>query len=74
MLDESGATLYWDSAYAIALKLIDHFPELNPEEVGMRQLADLVEALPGFKDDPALVNERLLLDIQIAWFEEMTNI
>jgi FeS assembly protein IscX len=74
MLDENGATLYWDSAYAIALALIDRFPELSPEEVGLNQLADLVESLSDFIDDPALVNERLLLDIQIAWFEEMTNL
>jgi FeS assembly protein IscX len=33
-------------------------------------MADMIEALPGFKDDPALVTERMLIDIQITWFEE----
>jgi FeS assembly protein IscX len=62
--------LYWDSPYAIALALIEHHPELDPEEVGLEQLAGLIEKLPDFKDDPALMTERILLDIQITWFEE----
>lgn len=66
--------LYWDSSYAIALALIDRYPELDPEYVGLDELADMVEALPGFRDDPALVTERILIDIQIVWYEEATNV
>lgn len=62
--------LYWDSPYAIALALMEQHPELNPEIVGLAQMADLIEQLPDFKDDPALVTERMLIDIQITWFEE----
>lgn len=62
--------LYWDSPYAIAQALIERFPELDPETVGLEQMADMIEALPDFKDDPALVTERMLIDIQITWFEE----
>ena len=62
--------LYWDSTYAIVISLIDHHPQLDPEEVGTYELANLIEALPGFADDPALVTERILQDIQIVWFEE----
>jgi FeS assembly protein IscX len=64
--------LYWDSPYAIALALMEHHPELDPEMVGLEQLASLVEQLPDFKDDPALATERILLDIQITWYEETT--
>jgi FeS assembly protein IscX len=64
--------LYWDSPYAIALALIEQHPELNPELVGLEQLVALIEDLPDFKDDPALATERMLIDIQITWFEEMT--
>jgi FeS assembly protein IscX len=64
--------LYWDSPFAIALALMEHHPELDPETVGLEQLANLIEHLPGFKDDPALATERILLDVQITWYEEMT--
>lgn len=74
MKENYEPVLYWDSAYAIAMALLRYHPELEPEEIGLYELADLVEKLPGFKDEPALANDRLLLDIQIAWYEEMTNI
>ena len=62
--------LYWDMTYAIAISLIEQHPQLNPEEVGLYKLVDLIEALPNFADEPALVTERILKDIQIVWFEE----
>jgi FeS assembly protein IscX len=65
--------LYWDSAYAIALALIDHFPDRNPEDVGLIELSEMIEDLPGFMDDSRLATERMLLDIQISWYEEMNS-
>lgn len=65
--------LYWDASYAIAMALKEHYPDTLPEDVGLQELAELVEALPGFRDDPALANERILLDIQIVWYEETTS-
>jgi FeS assembly protein IscX len=73
-LRDEEPVLYWDSTYAIALALIEHYPDRLPEDVGLNELADLVEALPGFNDDPALANERILLDIQITWYEEATDL
>lgn len=64
--------LYWDSTYAIVVTLMQVYPNLSPEDVGLMELAQLVEGLPGFQDDPALVNERILLDIQTVWYEEAT--
>ena len=49
------------------------YPERNPEDVGLEELAQLVETLPGFDDDPALVTERILQDIQITWYEEFSE-
>lgn len=66
--------LYWDSTYALAITLMDIYPQYNPEEVGLHELADLVESLPGFKDDPGLVTEQMLLDIQTVWYEETLNL
>lgn len=62
--------LYWDSTYAIVVALMARFPHLQPEMVGLDELTDMVENLPGFVDDPALATERMLLDIQITWYEE----
>jgi len=66
--------LYWESTYAIALALIQHHPDLDPEDVGLGEMAELIENLPGFSDEPALATERILLDIQIVWYEETTNL
>jgi FeS assembly protein IscX len=74
MTDDYRPALYWDSAYAIAISLIDNHPNLDPVHVGLLELADLVESLPRFKDDPALANERILLDIMNVWYEEMTTL
>ncbi len=62
--------LFWDGTYAIAMALLEEYPELDPVTVGLYELAELVVGLPGFADDPALANERLLHAIQITWFEE----
>ena len=65
--------LYWESTYAIAIALMDQYPERNPEDVGLEELAKLVESLSSFVDDPGMVTERILLDIQTVWYEEATN-
>ncbi|MCO5192001.1 MAG: Fe-S cluster assembly protein IscX [Anaerolineae bacterium] len=65
-----GLELYWDSTYAIVVMLQQTYPDLSPEDVGLIQLAHLVESLPGFQDDSALVTDRILLDIQTEWTEE----
>ena len=66
--------LYWDSTYAVATTLMDMYPQYNPENVGLYELADLVEKLPGFQDDPSLVTEQSLRDIQTVWYEETINL
>jgi len=73
-MKDTERELYWDSAYAIALALIDHFPDKNPEDVGLVELSRMVENLPGFADDSRLATERMLLDIQISWYEELNSL
>jgi len=68
------AVLYWDATYAIAMALIDRFPERSAEDVGLLELSQMVESLPGFGDDPGMVTERILLDIQTVWYEEAPNV
>lgn len=62
--------LYWDATYAIAIALMERHPDRSPADVGLLELAHLVEQLPGFADDPDLATERMLLDIQSTWYEE----
>lgn len=70
MIPEDVPGLYWDATYAIALALLAHYPDVEPGEIGLHELFRLVTELPDFKDDPGLANERILMDIQITWFEE----
>lgn len=72
MLQEESE-LYWDATYAVAVALMEQYPEIMPDNVGLEELARMVERLPNFSDDPALVNERILLDIQVTWYEEATQ-
>lgn len=62
--------LFWDSTYAIVMALMTHFPDHDPSKVGVNELAEMIESLPGFADDPAMATERILMDIQIVWYEE----
>jgi FeS assembly protein IscX len=70
MLSNEGHELYWDATYAIAVSLIECYPHLEPEQVGLKELAGLVTSLPDFADDPSMATERLLQDILITWYEE----
>lgn len=70
---EEANQLFWDATYAIAVELMDQYPGRDPGRIGLHELAGMVISLPGFADDPALVTERILLDIQITWFEEVMS-
>jgi FeS assembly protein IscX len=65
-------SLYWDSSYEIALRLIEAYPDVDVETVGTSQLEQWVLALPEFADDPLLVNESILNDILREWYEEVS--
>ena len=66
--------LYWESHYAIVLALLETHPHRDPEQVGLYEMLDLIEALPNFDDDVSIVTERILKDIQITWFEERLSL
>jgi len=69
-LSDLVVELYWDSTYAIALALLENYPQADPENIGLEEMARMIEELPGFEDDPSQVTEQLLLDIQTVWYEE----
>ena len=74
MIDDYKPVLYWDSAYAISLALMEKYPDIDPEMVGQEELEGLIRNLPGFVDDPELANDRILSDILITWYEEKYTI
>jgi FeS assembly protein IscX len=65
--------LYWDSSYAIALCLMEVYPVIDLDTVGMDQLFHMVVKLPNFADDPALVNDGILNEILREWYEEASS-
>ncbi len=71
-MSEHEPELFWDSTYAIVVSLMEHFSDRSPIEVGLDELITMVESLPGFQDDSALVTEQFLLDILTVWYEEAT--
>lgn len=66
--------LFWDATYAISMALMEEYPTIDIESVGLKQLTNMILALPSFYDDPRLVTNQILLDIQTIWYEEATTL
>ncbi len=66
-------TLNWETSYAIALELKREHPDVNIEEVTLRQIYDWTLRLQEFQDDPALCNDDILSAIYQEWFEEIIH-
>jgi FeS assembly protein IscX len=66
-MDES---LTWESTYAIALALKNKHPGVDMETVTLGDVQRWTLALRNFDDDPALVNDDILLAIYQDWYEE----
>ena len=64
-------SLYWDAAYEIVLALMKAYPEAELDDMGLDELNRRILALPGFDDDPALVNDAILRGILRDWYEEV---
>lgn len=63
----------WESTFSIAMELRRQHPKVNMDEVSLQQLQDWILAVPDFEDDPALVNDGILMAIFQEWFEENIN-
>ncbi|HRF95733.1 MAG TPA: Fe-S cluster assembly protein IscX [Aggregatilineales bacterium] len=62
--------LYWDNSYEIVLVLMEQYPDVDVEGVGIEQLYQWIIALPEFADDLHLANDKILSDILREWYEE----
>lgn len=63
-------SLHWESSYEIVLALIEAYPDVVLDDVGLEQLKTWIIALPNFVDDPDLGNDKILIDILRDWYEE----
>ena len=64
--------LYWDSDYEIVLALMETYPSAELEDISLDELTQRITALPGFADDPTLVNDAILKAILRDWYEEIS--
>lgn len=62
--------LNWEATYAVAKMLQDQHPAVDLQEVSLEMIYQWTLALPGFEDDPDLVNDSILMSIYQEWYEE----
>ncbi len=68
-------TFHWLDVDRIAEELADQHPDRDPLTVRFVELKSLVQALPGFREQPGHpVNERILETIQARWVEEQEGL
>jgi FeS assembly protein IscX len=60
----------WTDIHDIAAELEERHPEADVANLRFTDLWKWVQALPGFADDPAKSNEKILEAIQMAWLDE----
>jgi FeS assembly protein IscX len=63
----------WTDVREIAIALADRHPGVKPLSVRFTDLHRWVRELPGFADDPAKSNEKVLEAIQMAWLDEVED-
>ncbi|MFN9126429.1 MAG: Fe-S cluster assembly protein IscX [bacterium] len=63
--------MHWLEVARSAEELVDRHGDIDPVTISFPRLKSLVEALPGFKEQPGHpCNERILEAIQQAWIDE----
>ena len=60
----------WTDIHDIAAELEEAHPGADVVNLRFTDLWKWVQALPGFADDPAKSNEKILEAIQMAWLDE----
>jgi FeS assembly protein IscX len=61
----------WRDVREIAVALSEAHPGVAPLSVRFTDLHRWVRELPGFDDEPARSNEKVLEAIQMAWLDEL---
>lgn len=60
----------WKDHEEIAWALMDKFPEQDPLKLSFPKLHKMILELEDFGDNPNASNEKILENIQMAWYEE----
>ena len=60
----------WIDTLEIAIALAQKHPDLDPKTIRFMDLANWVQELDGFDDDPTHCGEKILEAIQMAWMDE----
>jgi len=68
--NHSAMKLTWKDHEEIAWALMDQFPDQDPLKLSFPKLHAMVCALEEFGDKPEASNEKILENIQMAWYEE----
>lgn len=63
----------WSDVDEIAYRLTEAHPDVKPLTIRFTDLHAWIIALPGFDDDPAKSNEKILEAIQMAWLDELED-
>ena len=60
----------WTDVREIAIALCETHADVKPLDIRFTDLHRWVTELPGFDDDPARSNEKILEAIQMTWLDE----
>lgn len=63
----------WRDADEIALDLVERHPVTDPMTLSFAELKRLVLELPTFQDDPDAGTDKVLENIQAAWYDEFED-
>ncbi len=63
----------WRDADEIALDLVERHPGTDPLTLTLPDLKRLVLDLPSFQDDPDAGTDKVLENIQAAWYDEFED-
>ena len=67
--EESRQQLRWNDFSRLVRALNSAYPDIEPLDQSTTKLFKMVLKLPGFDDDPDLVDEEHLENLQMAWHE-----
>jgi FeS assembly protein IscX len=69
------ATFHWLDVQRISEELADRHTDVDPVTISFPRLKELVEALPGFREEPGHpCNEKILEAIQQGWIDERISL
>ena len=63
----------WRDADEIAMDLVERHPGIDPLSLTLPELKLLVLQLPTFQDDPDGGSDKVLENIQSAWYDEFED-